>query len=398
MFLKRLFVDASLTAGCSSNRARGVHGRYVSVSGAFCFRSLTLSLTPPSSALVCCLVPCAFIVSSTFSSSIVSFAILILAARPDLLCRLDQLRLGVSLAHSSSTPDHLCSISHPSLSDLVTMASTEGIPTTPGSALRHTQATSQSSQPIATAAAPPSFPFQTSLPQQQPTSTPPPLLDSHIPERSPPSSVRPPSRSRVSIGMPERVRVSLSNEGLLHMAAKGAQKSYTSVPGSVRTRKTKTVNGGGEVATSYTREDGVASMFSQLDQMSLRVKENVADNSFQFGADGEYFDDPEELGPSAPPTRSKTSWIKPRVETKLPKQDPVDRGRYYRAMQKEFKVPGQNQRHKLRWEVREKLKADKEEPYVRPRTAPGVNRYVVPTDKKRMPLRWAVREHLNNAR
>jgi hypothetical protein len=69
-------------------------------------------------------------------------------------------------------------------------------------------------------------------------------------------------------------------------------------------------------------------MFSQLDQMSLRVKENVADNSFQFGGaeDGDYFDDPEEVGPSAAPERSKASWIRPRVETRPAKQDPVDRG------------------------------------------------------------------------
>ena len=52
-------------------------------------------------------------------------------------------------------------------------------------------------------------------------------------------------------------------------------------PGSVRKRKT--ARGRGDVQTSFTREDGVQDMFQQLDQMSLRIKENVADTSLLDG-------------------------------------------------------------------------------------------------------------------
>ena len=177
-------------------------------------------------------------------------------------------------------------------------------------------------------------------------------------------------------------------------------------PGSARKRKT--ARGGGDVQTSFTREDGVQDMFQQLDQMSLRIKENVADTSmlegfdtsFAYGRDGEFFDDQGdvEYEPAPLPEQSTTSWIKPREPRKIVKQDPVDRGRYYREMQKERRAPGEKSRSKLRWNVREKLRYEKEEPYTRPRTAPKVNTYVVPTEKKRMPLRWATKEYLNEAR
>ena len=132
----------------------------------------------------------------------------------------------------------------------------------------------------------------------------------------------------------------------------------------------------------------------------LLPRQSSFDTSFAYAKEGEFLDEHEqvEYAPAPLPERSSTSWIKPREPRKIVKQDPVDRGRYYREMQNERRAPGEKSRSKLRWNVRQNLRYEKDEPFVRPRTAPKVNSYVVPTDKKRMPLRWATREYLNDAR
>lgn len=96
-------------------------------------------------------------------------------------------------------------------------------------------------------------------------------------------------------------------------------------------------------------------------------------------------------------TTGGSSFIRPRNVPKLKIHDPVARGAQYRREQRENPVPGETHRSKLRWQVRQQLLADKEEPFRRPQHKYKPNNYVVPTDKKRLPLRWAVREHLTHA-
>ncbi|KAI1896572.1 hypothetical protein AGOR_G00096150 [Albula goreensis] len=92
------------------------------------------------------------------------------------------------------------------------------------------------------------------------------------------------------------------------------------------------------------------------------------------------------------------SFIRPQSEhphTKnLKKTDPVAKYFQYKQDWETFRPPGERDRKRLRWEIREQMmykgQPSKKPPIQLPNT------YVVPTEKKRSALRWEVRHYLAN--
>uniref|UniRef100_A0A3B3ZEF5 Centriolar and ciliogenesis-associated protein HYLS1 C-terminal domain-containing protein n=1 Tax=Periophthalmus magnuspinnatus TaxID=409849 RepID=A0A3B3ZEF5_9GOBI len=74
------------------------------------------------------------------------------------------------------------------------------------------------------------------------------------------------------------------------------------------------------------------------------------------------------------------------------KTDPVAKYFQYKQLWDMFKMPGENDRKALRWEVRERLAYQPPPP--KPQKVLVPNTYTVPTDKKRSTLRWEIRNDL----
>lgn len=88
------------------------------------------------------------------------------------------------------------------------------------------------------------------------------------------------------------------------------------------------------------------------------------------------------------------SFIRPVLGPTGPKKtDPVAKYFQYKQLWDMFKLPGENDRKALRWEIRERL-AYQPPPPKPPRPVFVPNPYVVPTEKKRSSLRWEIRTEL----
>jgi hydrolethalus syndrome protein 1 len=66
----------------------------------------------------------------------------------------------------------------------------------------------------------------------------------------------------------------------------------------------------------------------------------------------------------------------------------------YRHFWSTFRVPGEDNRDRLRWNLREQLLRQDPLPYTRPRRMLQPVAYIPPTDKKRQALRWEIRHSL----
>ncbi|KAJ0033461.1 hypothetical protein NQD34_000568 [Periophthalmus magnuspinnatus] len=87
------------------------------------------------------------------------------------------------------------------------------------------------------------------------------------------------------------------------------------------------------------------------------------------------------------------SFIRPTLGPTGPKKtDPVAKYFQYKQLWDMFKMPGENDRKALRWEVRERLAYQPPPP--KPQKVLVPNTYTVPTDKKRSTLRWEIRNDL----
>ncbi|KAK7930090.1 hypothetical protein WMY93_006485 [Mugilogobius chulae] len=87
------------------------------------------------------------------------------------------------------------------------------------------------------------------------------------------------------------------------------------------------------------------------------------------------------------------SFIRPALGPTGPKKtDPVAKYFQYKQLWDMFKMPGENDRKALRWEIRERLAYQPPPP--KPRKVLVPNTYTVPTDKKRSALRWEIRNDL----
>lgn len=87
------------------------------------------------------------------------------------------------------------------------------------------------------------------------------------------------------------------------------------------------------------------------------------------------------------------SFIRPSLGPTGPKKtDPVAKYFQYKQLWDMFKLPGENDRKALRWEIRERLAYQPPPP--KPRKVVAPNTYTVPTEKKRSSLRWEIRNDL----
>lgn len=87
------------------------------------------------------------------------------------------------------------------------------------------------------------------------------------------------------------------------------------------------------------------------------------------------------------------SFIRPALGPTGPKKtDPVAKYFQYKQLWDMFKLPGENDRKALRWEIRERLAYQPPPP--KPRKVLAPNTYTVPTEKKRSALRWEIRNDL----
>lgn len=87
------------------------------------------------------------------------------------------------------------------------------------------------------------------------------------------------------------------------------------------------------------------------------------------------------------------SFIRPVLGPTGPKKtDPVAKYFQYKQLWDMFKLPGENDRKALRWEIRERLAHQPPPP--KPRKVLAPNTYTVPTEKKRSALRWEIRNDL----
>lgn len=87
------------------------------------------------------------------------------------------------------------------------------------------------------------------------------------------------------------------------------------------------------------------------------------------------------------------SFIRPVLGPTGPKKtDPVAKYFQYKQLWDMFKLPGENDRKALRWEIKERLAYQPPPP--KPRKVLVPNTYTVPTEKKRSSLRWEIRNDL----
>ncbi|XP_062503011.1 centriolar and ciliogenesis-associated protein HYLS1-like [Corticium candelabrum] len=91
-----------------------------------------------------------------------------------------------------------------------------------------------------------------------------------------------------------------------------------------------------------------------------------------------------------------SSFIRPLPHPALSrrKSDPVARYHDYRQYWLTFKVPGEDNRDSLRWNLREQLLRPDPLPYTRPRRMPPPSSYIPPPEKKRQALRWETRHNM----
>lgn len=89
------------------------------------------------------------------------------------------------------------------------------------------------------------------------------------------------------------------------------------------------------------------------------------------------------------------SFIRPVLGQTGPKKtDPVAKYFQYKQLWDMFKLPGENDRKALRWEIKERLAYQPPPP--KPRKVFVPNTYAVPTEKKRSALRWEIRNDMAN--
>ncbi|KAM9314026.1 centriolar and ciliogenesis-associated protein HYLS1 [Pholidichthys leucotaenia] len=89
------------------------------------------------------------------------------------------------------------------------------------------------------------------------------------------------------------------------------------------------------------------------------------------------------------------SFIRPVLSQQtIKKTDPVAKYFHYKQLWGMFRLPGEEDRRSLRWEIRERLAY--QPPPAKPRRAYVPNSYIVPTEKKRSALRWEIRNDLAN--
>lgn len=87
------------------------------------------------------------------------------------------------------------------------------------------------------------------------------------------------------------------------------------------------------------------------------------------------------------------SFIRPVLGPTGPKKtDPVAKYFQYKQLWDMFKLPGENDRKALRWEIKERLAYQPPPP--KPPKVLVPNTYTVPTEKKRSSLRWEIRNDL----